>query len=499
MDDNSSIVDSVNARRPPKTIMYSDVVPLGLKARSIKYKTFPTTSQPYNAGNNTIRFNLSSSTAFLDPQLTFLKFTYTNTSAVATQFDGSAHTVIKRLKITSKSGGEDIENINEYGNLYNMLADLQLGWNYRATTGNMVEGFGNGSNFAPAAQPAVSVQGAKTWAQLQASLGLTVGIAGACVIAAPPVAETAISAQVASLAVGTAPISIGINEPSLASGASATFCLPLMSSVIGQMNSKYLPLFMTGDIQLEIELHPRPCFTAIGDVAQPVIYTISNVELHTQLVEFESAVGNTLRAIGAVKGLFIHSTSWKHYPSNLALASSNNLLINDRLRSVKSLLMSFRPSVTTNATRPVSCRSSIGMTGYQVKIGSQLYPPQAIAGNSTAVTKDTSEFFSETLKAVGCLGNSHNAGVIEKGSYCLEYANDNHFGETGVPARAVYGLDFDAFTKQAIESGVNTINDNPINVMLTHVQPIAPMNSDVYLLHDQILIIDELGQFRLSK
>ena len=39
MDDNSSIVDSVNARRPPKTIMYSDVVPLVLKleASSIKH------------------------------------------------------------------------------------------------------------------------------------------------------------------------------------------------------------------------------------------------------------------------------------------------------------------------------------------------------------------------------------------------------------------------------------------------------------------------------
>jgi hypothetical protein len=497
MDDNSSIVDSVNARRPPKTIMYSDVVPLGLKARSIKYKTFPTTSQPYNAGNNTIRFNLSSSSAFLDPQLTFLKFTYTNTTlnAVATQFDGSAHTVIKRLKITSKSGGEDIENINEYGNLYNMLADLQLGWNYRATTGNMVEGFGNGSNFAPASQPAVALQAGLTNAQLTTAVGLNNAVA-------------CISAQVLSNAVGTNPISIGINEPTLASGASATFCLPLMSSVIGQLNNKYLPLFLTGDIQLEIELHARPSFTTIGDVAEPVKYSITGVELHTQLIEFESAVGNTLRAISAVKGLFIHATSWKHYPSNLsANGGSNNLLINDRLRSVKSLLMSFRPSITTNATRPVSCRSSIGMTGYQVKVGSQLYPPQVISGDASSASKNASEFFSETLKAVGCLGNSHNAGVIENGSYCITptsavantYPCTNHFGETGIPARAVFGLDFDSFTKQQIESGVNTINDNPINVMLTHAQPQFATTADIYLLHDEILIIDQQGSFRLSK
>jgi hypothetical protein len=79
------------------------------------------------------------------------------------------------------------------------------------------------------------------------------------------------------------------------------------------------------------------------------------------------------------------------------------------------------------------------------------------------------------------------------------HTRTNHFGETGIPARAVFGLDFDSFTKQQIESGVNTINDNPINVMLTHAQPQFATTADIYLLHDEILIIDQQGQFKLSK
>ena len=417
--------DSINSRKPPQTILYSKITPLGLKARSIKYRTTPVTSGTYNAGNNTIRFNISSSTAFLDPHLTYLKFKVTSGEAVIVTLDGSAHSFIKRLRITSKSGGFDLENINEYGNLYNMLSDIQLGTQYRAGAGALCEGFGS-----------------------------TIGANG-----------------------------------------HATYCIPLMSSIIGQMNNKYLPLFLTGDIQLEIELHARP-MTVVVD-ANPLIWSVDNVELHTQLIEFSSEVNNTLRAIASTSGLYIHSTSWKYFPGMCAVGQSNNLMINERLRSVKTLLFGFRnPGIPADKKLASMGRSANSLSGYQMKIGQNLYPPQAITGEGN-VAGNISEFYAETLKAVGCYANSHNHGVITPASFII-----NTVALSGVVAtigQAVFGIDLDAFTKQNIESGVNTILDNPLNLMLSHSANSEACGCDMYLLHDQILVLQPDGQFLVSR
>ena len=441
--------DSINSRKPPQTIMYSKITPLGLKARSIKYRTTPVTSGEYNAGNNTIRFNLSSSTAFLDPHLTYLKFSVQNKTVTLAgpvaqdiQFDGSAHSLIKRLRITSKSGGFDLENINEYGNLYNLLADLQLDSHYRMGAGAICEGFGADNGYAN-----------------------------------PSIAETVLAGD-ANLA--------GNN------GATKYFCLPIMSSIIGQLNNKYLPLFLTGDVQLEIELHARPMVNIIG--AGAVLYSVGNVELHTQLIEFSSEVNNTLRAIASTSGLYIHSTSWKNFPAQLQASQDNSLIINERLRSVKSLLFDFRGPIPANAQLRPFGRSSNALSSYQLKIGQTLYPTQAIRAG---IVGDASEFYAETLKAVGCYANSHNAGVITPTNYATSVLATVQ--AVGTPGRAVYGLDLDAFTKQNIESGVNSILDNPFTLMISTSANCVALNADMYILHDQIIVLQPDGQLLVSR
>ena len=72
-------------------------------------------------------------------------------------------------------------------------------------------------------------------------------------------------------------------------------------------------------------------------------------------------------------------------------------------------------------------------------------------------------------------------------------------GAVLTPGRAVFGLDLDAFTKQNIESGVNTILDNPLTLMTTHTGPEVALNCDIYLLHDIILVLQSNGEFLVSK
>ena len=372
----------------------------------------------------------------MDPHLTYLKFAFNNTSgAQAYQLDGSAHSFIKRLRVTSKSGGFDLENINEYGNLYNMLADIQLGTAYRMGAGAIAEGFGVDNDSKD-------------------------------------------------------PCHV---ESAIANGSTQHYCIPIMSSIIGQMNNKYLPLFLTGDIQLEIELHARPFINTTGPNASP--WTVNGVELHTQYIEFSSEVNNTLRAIASTSGLYIHATTWKYFPAVCTGTQNNNFLINERLRSVKSLLFGFRSNIANNGNILRNFgRGTNLLKDYQLKVGQTLYPTQAIRASDVG---DYSEFITETMKSVGCYANSHNAGVITPTNYITNTLAV--IGAVLTPGRAVFGLDLDAFTKQNIESGVNTILDNPLTLMTTHTGPEVALNCDIYLLHDIILVLQSNGEFLVSK
>ena len=61
--------------------------------------------------------------------------------------------------------------------------------------------------------------------------------------------------------------------------------------------------------------------------------------------------------------------------------------------------------------------------------------------------------------------------------------------------RAVYGFDLDAFTKQPLESGVNTIMNSPIMIDITASAAIPVVNCFCHLLHDVLFVIKPDGSF----
>jgi hypothetical protein len=64
--------------------------------------------------------------------------------------------------------------------------------------------------------------------------------------------------------------------------------------------------------------------------------------------------------------------------------------------------------------------------------------------------------------------------------------------------RAVYGIDLDAFSKSPIESGVNTVLNNPITINVTN-GAIAGLVNYTFLLYDVLFHITPDGQFVASK
>ena len=164
-------LNDINARTLPSQMRFSDMTPLGLSSKSKKVKFLPQNAGIFTNINNLIRIPISSSSAFLDPAMTSLKLTYTNSSGQTVQFDGSANSVIQRVRLISASGG-DLEDIRNYGYLVNMLADLQYSLDQRFSKG--YEGYGYEGHFGQASGAV-----ANTIASLCTALGLTLGAVGA--------------------------------------------------------------------------------------------------------------------------------------------------------------------------------------------------------------------------------------------------------------------------------------------------------------------------------
>ena len=135
-----------------------------------------------------------------------------------------------------------------------------------------------------------------------------------------------------------------------------------------------------GEITLEIELNAFPVFNSTGSpgiaavglvAAVPAVtaanvsitYSVSGVEMHARLIEFDASVNMALSQMVATSGLYIHGCTWTSQFQTMAVGHKT-ITCNEKYRSLKLLFFSFNPSATTNALRKTS-RHNNGMTSYQ--------------------------------------------------------------------------------------------------------------------------------------
>lgn len=136
--------------------LYYDRKPEAVAARTIRSSLAPSNGASF-AGHNaqTIRLSVPCGVngQFLNPQQTFLKLSVTPTTACAV--DGSIYQMIQRLTITHN--GVQLENIDGYGFLANMLLDLTVDAQQRANDQQIMLGTTSGTAGIPL------TAGAKTW------------------------------------------------------------------------------------------------------------------------------------------------------------------------------------------------------------------------------------------------------------------------------------------------------------------------------------------------
>jgi hypothetical protein len=190
----------------------------------------------------------------------------------------------------------------------------------------------------------------------------------------------------------------------------------------------------------------------------------------------------------ADSGLFIHGTCWSS--QKLTLAQGQSSFVNsERLKSVKSILVSFTDETNGANVRPTNRINNV-LTSLQVKAGSEYFPPQPIRANSASAS-ECGWFVNETYKALSVYGDVNHSGVVNIANFASSAQSATQVG------RAVYGLDLDAFGKDPVESGLNTIVNNPITVLMEGSTGGCATIS--HLLYDCIFQIRSDGSFVVVK
>ena len=453
-------------RKAPKSVRYSDVLPMALPSSSNRRLFLPTTGAEYAPdGNNIVRIDLASD-SFLNPQNTYLQYELENSDATASSKltpDPSPMSPFARQRI--ESGGVVLEDTHQIGRLYSLLQNNQV-----STSNLMSEGsiLGNYNEDFVTNAPAGT-----------------------------------------DLTVRNAPrfMSASNTVQRLGSGESKTICVPIVSALFSQQ--KLIPLFLlNAGVTVELTLNNAQSVgvASTDDGADPPVFTfvapqwkVKNVRIVSEMVEMSNDFYDALRSEMMLTGsLSIHGHGYRHYSNTIpAGTSSPTLNIPARMKSIKSILSTFHAQAndTTTSQYSTSVFTRENITDYQYRIGSVNHPATAVqVGNDKLAPA-----FAELQKCFG------KFATIDVGSNCSQHTyrqNESDDGGSGDPEREkristfAIGVTLDSFANESLESGIDSATFSlPITLSLTRTggdQAYAVVN-DNYVMYDLFIYINADG------
>ena len=471
----------------PKTIDYTDVLPLAVESKSRRRTFFPNNGQSFTDNtNNIVRIDISAD-ALLDTQHSYLRFT--NTFATRTfgiDFAGG-HAFIKRLRI--EQSGTILEDIQNYNKLMGgIVLPCQCGSDYLKER-QITEGVNQNSQSG-------------TVANFRSPQAINVTAAGAG------------AADALGLRSGAAMTNNNNNIVSqIAAGGSFDFCIPLTSGLFN--NEKLIPLMlMSAPLTIEMELAPR-IQAGTSSTDNTGTYTMSNVRYIANLVEVGLDVAQQLRMVQEMSGgvLTLAGQTYKHFSGTATGGAESVINIPARVKSMKSI---FFYSKGTNAdaigTYDLGSGGTMGLQEFQLKIGSVVYPPTPVQcqhrGGAAigASGGQRSEQLMELAKAWGNVGSNKGLGMLQSLNYGTTIETEangaatNGFLSGGAQyVFCPYGLDLEAFQRVAIESGVNTADRSlPISLILSHNSAQSEQQVDAFILADALFYINADGSMSVS-
>lgn len=515
-------------RQAPRQIMYENQLPLAIESKSQRRLFFPEGGSTYGptsngAHPNIIRIPINAD-SLLDVQHSYLQFKINNKTAGCLGLDIGVP-FIRRLRI--ESAGTTLEDIEEYGKLYGgVLFPVQASTGAVAdasiTTGGIGGSVGALSAIAAVTAPACAMATAEVAAAAAGAGGEGAfnGKIDAAIVRSTANIRTSVNARTAST---------GIQHNAtnqLNAGESLTYNIPLVSALMNM--SKYLPLvMMNAGLTLEIELDTTKsagCFNQTNNTAgvgqEPTavngeVWTISDVRYVAHLIDLQRDFYDKMRMVMEGSGgvLQLAGTTFRHYGASNPQGTEVTVNIPSRVKSIKSVLFTQSDSLAKDSATTFGVSNSIpnGLTEYQFRVGSVVYPATSVKANVGALGSvansytNRGEVYSELRKAFGTLGDYSEGGLcLSKETYLQpgSAAFTDAAAAAAVapqPRFAPFALDFESFPKTALESGVNTADRSlPMSLEIKQTGIANTCNVDVWVMCDAIFYVNLDGSVSVS-
>ena len=457
----------------PKTLRYEQDagLPVAIDARSNRRAYYPTNGQEFGPNKtNVIRLNINSS-SFLDFSHSYLQFEVKNASTTARTV-GLDFGVPFFSRLQIQSGGQELEDIQEYSRLYAILSAAQ-------GSDNMVNenSLTQHNGYSPEKSAAASAAGAGA-------------LTGAN-------ANELVNDNVDKLNKNLHNVST-----QLAHNASKTYNISLVSGIFNI--DKYFPLMLTDQgLDVYLTLTPGVDIGVWNNAPDGDIYSISNVKYIGHEVTLDPSFIDQMKAsMMATDGfLSMSSTSYRYYSDNVTSTSTTHTTnISCRVKSLKGLIVRPQHSALNNAHTDycISTGQCMGIQEYQFRIGPVTYPQAPVKFSNT----NKGEIFNEIRKCFGTLG-SYNHGTMLNDLTFQQRADerpaDTRFRSGDPYSFWMLAYDFETFAKSATESGIN-VADNAIPVLLDLKRNGAanesgqPTRLDIFAMCDCIVYIDMQGR-----
>ena len=452
---------SMNPIAAPKTLRYEPDagLPVAIEAKSNRRYFYPSNGNKFGPkATNVVRMNLNAS-SFVDFSHSYLQFTVENNNTVNETL-GLDHGVPFFNRLQIMSGGQELEDIQEYSRLYSILTSIQ-GSRLTADEHSMTQN----ARFADNAAATVLDQ---TNAELTASLGAGGSTTGT-------ILKNAIDGAVASRT-GEGASYRQNAATQLAQNGKLTYNIPITSAFFNI--DKYFPLLLTEqglDLYFYLEdAHNVGVWSAAAGNTQD--YEITDVRYVAHEVNLDDAFVNQMKASMQATGgvLSLSSTTYRYNNisgvNNLKDgATSETINIASRVKSLKGMLVRPQASCLNNSLGRmcVSQGQSCGIATAQFRIGSVLYPQSAIQFNAA----NKGELFNEIRKCFGTIGSYAHGTSLNNSTFTVMDKRDTgtaYAGPGTVHQNFLIAYDFETFAKSATESGINIADRAlPLSLELT--------------------------------
>lgn len=485
-----SMVESIN---------YTSILPMAVESRVRRRGFVPSNGASFVSNQNNIIEIPISASAFLDTKHSFLRFNFLNTTGQTFGVDyGGGHSFINRVRVLQ--GGTVLSDCRHYNRLMSSIILPCQGNESSLSTRSIKEGQRYGNSAAG-------------------------GAAGGVLDPADFVAGgAAANAEVTGACFNT-PTNANDSTTAAAAGSNYVFSIPIMNGLIGTSQDKLVPLFLlnSAPVVLELTLEGEGENVGVWGGA-PAGYTINNVRYMASLVETGPAVEEQIRMVQAQSNgrLVLNGVDHTHQPGLIPANSRGrqSIPIPVRKKSIKSVLFvggssTFGGGAGARTNRyNMSFGGHMNLSEYQLSFGSRRIPEVPIGFQSALLgaIDNKAQYFEELAKCFGSTKDAHGLGVMSR------INNSNSIGTTGsmaVPSAGAaamnsfhfcpFGIDCEAFQPDgqgggALESGIDTASTStPLALNLDLELSIAEnINVDIFVVHDSLYFIDQVGNLRVA-